>query len=661
MLETLNAELEQRVEQRTEELQQSELQFRTLANAIPQLAWMAQADGAVIWYNQRWYEYTGLSETELKAEGWQSLHHPQHVARVVAGLQRSWDAGEPWEDTFPLKGKDGGYRWFLSRAVPIQNADGTIVRWFGTNTDISKQIAAEDEIRSLNTELEQRLAELEAIMQVLPVGVAVAQDPTCKNILANANLREFFGLDPVRSHQAAISFDQELPFELYRDGRPLAPSEHPVQRAATMGGTVGSTELEVHRQDGRLVNLLCSASPLFNASGEIRGAVGAFFDVTERKALEDKLRERAELLDLASEAIIVRSPEGTILYWNSGAEAQYGWKREEVLGKNLHQLLQTEFPVEVSEMQRQLADEGRWQGRLIHTTRAGRKIVVSTRKARKEGANAILEINRDITEQLHAERALMDAEKLAAMGRMAGIIAHEINNPLEAITNAFFLLRNHPSLDEEARQLAEIGEKELTRVSHITRQTLGFYRESLKPVFVSICQVIDDVLDLQLRRLQLANITVEREYRTSARIQGFPSELKQVVLNLIGNAIQAMPEGGRLRLKVCERTNPRTGRSSVCMSVVDTGVGILPEHRNKLFEPFFTTKDEKGTGLGLWISRGIIHKYDGEIRFRTLFRPSGNVTSFQVLLPASRAEGDIDGQSPFERASILTEVARGAA
>src|SRR5690348_16528033 len=142
-LEGLNRELEQRVAERTEELRESESQFRTLANSIPQLAWMADPDGYIFWYNQRWYDYTGTRLEELRSLGWSNLVHPEHTARVIEGMQRSWSTGERWEDTFPMRGQDGAYRWFLSRALPIQDATGHIVRWFGTNTDITEQKQAE--------------------------------------------------------------------------------------------------------------------------------------------------------------------------------------------------------------------------------------------------------------------------------------------------------------------------------------------------------------------------------------------------------------------------------------------------------------------------------------------------------------------------------------
>jgi PAS domain S-box-containing protein len=351
----------------------------------------------------------------------------------------------------------------------------------------------------------------------------------------------------------------------------------------------------------------------------------------------EELRERADLLELASEAIMVRDLAGIVQFWNSGAEALYGWTRDEVLGRNIHELLRTTLPGSNDHLQSTLLANGRWEGNLIQYTRDGREIVVASRQVLKTDSDgnpgAILEINRDITSTLQAEEALRKAERLAAMGRVAGIIAHEINNPLEAIINAFYLLRDHPSLDKEARNYARMGEEELLRVAHIVRQTLGFYRESRLPTQVSIPEILDNVLELQSRRLQVNRVKVDKRYQHEAGVFGFPVELKQVFLNLIGNAVQAMPEGGRLRLRVQQCTDSKLQVRGFSISVCDNGSGIKPEDARRLFEPFFSTKAAKGTGLGLWISKGIIQKYEGTIQFRSVRTGNGCATCFRVFLP----------------------------
>jgi two-component system, NtrC family, sensor kinase len=351
----------------------------------------------------------------------------------------------------------------------------------------------------------------------------------------------------------------------------------------------------------------------------------------------ETLAERADLLDLAIDAIMVRDLDGVVRFWNSGAEALYGWSRENAVGQRLHELLSTEFPAPFADIQANLFEAGRWEGNLVQHTRDGREITVACRKAVKNDKAglpvAILEMNRDITERLRAQEALRNAEKLAAMGRVAGIIAHEINNPLEAILNIFHLLRDHSSLDGEAKEYARMAEQELLRVAHIVKHTLSFYRESQQPVPVSVPEVIDNVLELQSRSMQMQHIAVEKRYLSNATVQGFPGELRQVFMNLIVNAVQAMPQGGKLRISVREHIDPETTATGICVSVCDTGSGIGPQHAKQLFEPFFTTKSTKGTGLGLWISKGIVQKYDGSIQFRSLRHANGCATCFRVLIP----------------------------
>ncbi len=355
----------------------------------------------------------------------------------------------------------------------------------------------------------------------------------------------------------------------------------------------------------------------------------------ELRASEAQFRTKAELLELATEAIIVRDLKGTIQFWNAGAETLYGWSRDEAIGQDLHGLLQTVFPVARNHIEEMLAEKRSWQGNLVQQARNGREIVVASRKTLNHEGGAVLEVNRDITGQMRAEEALRESEKLAAMGRVAGIIAHEINNPLAAITNIFYLLRNHPSLSPEARGYADAAEQELVRVSHITRQTLSFYRESKQPTPVRVHELLDDVLELQHRAFQANKIKLRKKYFSASNVTGFPVELRQVFMNLIANAIQAMPEGGTLRLHVSETTDWMSNRRGPSISLIDTGAGIKPEDAQRLFEPFYSTKAAKGTGLGLWISKGILQKYSGRISYRSYRRKDGCVTCFRVFIPGN--------------------------
>lgn len=526
------------------------------------------------------------------------------------------------------------------------------------NNELEQRVLARTEelresaqkIRELNEQLQQRVAELETIMQVLPVGVSVAHDPDCSMITGNAALNEMFGCQQ-GMNIAPSGMNGGL--QIFHNDRRLEPEEFPVQRACASGQSVGGVELEVRHADGRVTQALASANPLFDDSGKVRGAVGAVIDITARKQMERTMRERAELMDLASEAIIVRNLDGTVRYWNQGATDLYGWTAKEIVGKHLHEILQTTFPLPYEEIQSILHGGHRWEGNLNQTTKDGHEIVVASRKSLyrdKEEGDSVLEICRDITAQLQAEEALRRSEKLAAMGKMAGIVAHEINNPLGAITNVFYLLREHPSLDNVAREYARMAEEELARVAHITKQTLAFYRETARMGPVSVPTVLDEVLEFQARQLAVCKIEVSRKYIGDGVVQAFPGELKQVFLNLISNAMEAMPNGGCLRTHVYERPASHNRESGVCVCILDTGTGIDPEDAKRLFEPFFSTKSTKGTGLGLWISKGIIQKYDGDIIFRSMRLCGKNVTCFAVFLPASAPphEAATSGKAPFE-------------
>lgn len=285
-----------------------------------------------------------------------------------------------------------------------------------------------EQLRQSEEQLQERVAELEAIMQVLPVGVAVSQDRDGHVITGNAALSHLLGLETGEVLPPGGAAFESGSFKVYERGNRLENEDHPLLRSARTGQQVGSLELEMRLPEKDPAYLLASATPLFDHQGNVRGAVGAYIDVTDRRHLEDLLRERADLLELATEAIMVRGLDGILQYWNAGAEALYGWRREEVLGKPLHEVLHTKFPKEFLDVQAKLTQSGSWTGNLTQTTRDGREFVVACRKALKAGGEAILEINRDITAQLKAEDALRRTERLAAMGRVAGIIAHEINN-----------------------------------------------------------------------------------------------------------------------------------------------------------------------------------------------------------------------------------------
>ncbi len=235
-----------------------------------------------------------------------------------------------------------------------------------------------------------------------------------------------------------------------------------------------------------------------------------------------------------------------------------------------------------------------------------------------------------------SEEALARSEKLAEVGRLTASIAHEINNPLTSLTNLFYLINTETSLDPAARHYAALADEELRRAARITRQMLAFYRESSSPVPCKLSLILDEILELYEPRLRRNNIAVEKQYRVEGSVQAFPAEMRQLFANLIGNAMEAMGDGGKIRVRVSSaRDWNDPSRQGVCVFIGDTGSGILAANQGRLFEPFFTTKGQAGTGLGLWVSRGIVKKHGGHIRFRSRLRQGDRGgTVFSIFLPA---------------------------
>ena len=234
--------------------------------------------------------------------------------------------------------------------------------------------------------------------------------------------------------------------------------------------------------------------------------------------------------------------------------------------------------------------------------------------------------------RLRAEEALRRSEKLAATGRLAASIAHEINNPLEAISNAIYLARS--CSPEEAPMYLKIADEELARVAQITKRTLGFYRETATPGVVRLSALLDDLLILYSRKLEAKNLSVKKQYRDELEIWGLEGELRQVFANQIVNAIYAMPRYGCLTIRIRRSKSWSNGQCpGTAVTLADNGSGIPQESLNKIFDPFFTTKQDVGNGLGLWITHDIVTRHGGAIRVRSNARPGASGTIFTTFLP----------------------------
>lgn len=253
----------------------------------------------------------------------------------------------------------------------------------------------------------------------------------------------------------------------------------------------------------------------------------------------------------------------------------------------------------------------------------------------------------DTTQRRHSEDALRKTEKLAAAGRLAASIAHEINNPLEAVTNLLYLIRQHDSLPRDATEYVDLAQHELARVSEITQQTLRFYRQSTLPITVNVSELLDSVLTLHQGRVNTLQVDVRKLYGAGVNLFCFAGELRQLFANLIGNALDAMTPGpGRLILHTRRSRSWRDPEvEGIRFTIVDTGCGMSGEVRQRIFEPFFTTKEATGTGLGLWVSAEVIRKHHGLLRIRSRVADDANNdgmprsgTAFMIFFPFIRDE-----------------------
>jgi signal transduction histidine kinase len=240
--------------------------------------------------------------------------------------------------------------------------------------------------------------------------------------------------------------------------------------------------------------------------------------------------------------------------------------------------------------------------------------------------------NTDIDAQRKAETGLRQAEKLAVVGRLAASIAHEINNPLEAVMNLIFLARLS-AVDEETAGYLKSAEEELGRVSQIASQALRFHKQQSSAIATDMVELLDSVLTLYRGKVARNKIQVNLEAADCQPLVCYSGEIRQLLANLVGNATDAMPNGGTLRLRVRPVTDWRHGEPGVRVTISDTGHGMSPEVRRRIYDPFFTTKGEMGTGLGLWVSAGIVEKHRGSMHVRSSIDVGKSGTTFTVILP----------------------------
>lgn len=486
------------------QLKESAHRFRRLAESMPQIVWEATADGTITYYNERFAAETGVPVDAGTSGEWPDVVHPDDRAATVHAWQTAVQTGEPYDIEHRLVGADGHYRWFLSRGVPVKAADGRVLQWFGTATNVDAQKRAEAAVRD-------RERQLRTILDLLPVAVFIS-DREGRIVEANRAADQIWGA--VRPLVASSSDYDTYKGWFSATGQRLQAADWAAARVLATGEPVLDQEVDIETFSGARKTILNSSVPLRDEAGGLVGAVTINVDISERK---------------------------------------------------------------------------------------------------------------------RATETLIRAEKLASVGRMAATMAHEINNPLEIITNLVYLLSSDPGLSPRSRSYLETAEAELQRVAHITKQTLAFYRETGKFDAVELGGIAAKLAAVYQPRAQAKGITVTADVRQPCRVWGSAGELAQVISNLLLNSLEAAPSGGAVALRIAPAE--MNGGRAVRVTVADNGAGIAPHDLARIFEAFYTTKKDHGTGLGLYVTRELVEKHGGSIRVRSQL---GKGTVFSILLPANQ-------------------------
>lgn len=400
---------------------------------------------------------------------------------------------------------------------------------------------------------------------------------------------------------------EDLPFRYFRD-------EHPIDTWFNM-----------------------SYSPVRDEKGTVVGVLAIGFDTTARVALRESEERYRTLFDNIDDGCMIieqlpLDPQGIRDYryilMNPASTAMFNLP--DVTGQTIRAI----FPTEDQEWY-DLYD------RVIETgipmrfeRRASSQGMVLEMFLARVSEKRLLVLVRNVTDRRRAQDALRQAEKLAVVGRLASSIAHEINNPLEAVTNLIYLARSG-DLSSNTATLLEQADKELRRVSLITTESLRFHQQQSQPSFTDLADLLDSILLLHEGRLSQSQITTERRYLPHPLVRCHPRDIRQVLANLVSNAIESMQfnrDRRLLKLRLRAATDSRTGQSGVHLTVADTGMGMTELTESRAFEPFFTTKEATNSGLGLWISREIVNKHHGRLRFRTAIAGPCRGTIFSLFL-----------------------------
>ncbi|MEH1805553.1 MAG: PAS domain S-box protein [Nostoc sp.] len=619
-------------------LRQSEEKFRTFSENTHATIWIGSADSFYPLYISPAYEKIwGRSSQGLfeQPTSWVDTVHPDDRDRATQSIEQLLSGSQSISAEYRILRPDGSIRWIWNRGFAVYDEQGKVSYYGGIAEDITERKLAEESLR----ESEARLS---LATEAVQIGI------WDRNLIANtcvwsASMGLLYGLP---SNTLCPTVEDYFNLIHPADRESVAAS---IARMIEEGK--GSTEYRIVWPDGSLHWLNCKGQVYYNEVGQPIRIIGTNRDITERKLAEQKISEQAALLDIATDAILVRDFQSQILFWNKGAERMYGWLSTEVIGKDLHEILYPDGThQQLKEPLKSVIESGSWQGELHKVTKSGQKIIVESRwtlmRDSARDPKSILTVDTDITQKKQLEEQFFRTQRLESLGTLAGGIAHDLNNILTPILAAAQLLQGKCFQDEElSRQLLTLIESNAKRGAALVKQVLSFARGYKgEPTIIQVQYLISEII-------QIAKQTFPKSIEFSTvipegiwAIAGDTTQLHQVLMNLLVNARDALPDGGNINISVENKfideaytrmnLDAKVGHYIV-ITVADNGIGIPPEILDRIFEPFFTTKEvNTGTGLGLSTVLGIMRSHDGFIKVSSNV---GRGSKFDLFLPAVEA------------------------
>lgn len=494
-------------------------------------------------------------------------------------------------------------------------------------------------------EMEKTLRETEERFRLLARAtddVIWERDLKTNKVWSSDNFHAVFGHDPRVVGSAPEAWEALL----HPEDRPRVLAS--VAGMIAGGGHVWWSEFRLRRADGTYAQVFSRAFVVYDEEHQPIRLVGATIDITEHKRAKEKIQEQAALLDKAGDAIIVCDLENRVGFWNRSAEKIYGWKASEAIGQKIEDLLFRETPEDLNTVERQLLERDEWFGEIRQTTREGKQITVASRwtlvRDEQSEPKSKLIFNTDVTEVKNLENQLLRVQRMESLGALVGGIAHDINNALVPVLMGVGFLKTLP-LPQQAVSIVDAMRASAMRGAEMVKSVLAFARGSedkknlVYPdrLLKEMCRIINDTFSKAIQ----CHTEIEKN---SWAIFGSATQLHQVLMNLCVNARDAMPQGGTIKLStknvilddavLANHPEIKPGKY-LCLSVVDTGVGIPKETLAHIFEPFFTTKPSgKGTGLGLSTSQTIVKNHGG---FMEVISSPGQGSEFKVFLPVAES------------------------